>query len=619
MAFITINQIIDVFRDIADRHLMINDFGNGPTYNIGAAKPLNFPYLWVENGDINTVFSVNGMKEKRLTFNLYLMDKINKGDDNFDEIISDTEFILSGIIQEFSQLPFYVQNKLSLFQDISMQPVVEETDDNVNGWLASIALKIPIPYTYCEMPILPYVIPTPPETCFPLSLINTTGCLFDTITECPEDKRIIIPDVRLVVNNSVEGFFPYVKNLNIVAPGATFSSFTEDCNGLSQIVLDVPDGSCFPINVVNSEGCLFEEITDCGDTCDGYTWQLNVRTGSIVTNVELLDCNGNVYKVEAGPFGPGTYQFCHGSETVQPVAVESGIIAWTQIGQECSFVTLNDTSLFDSNGSFGDFATPKQITITGSTILSATTSSDGCELNITVQGASQEIVYQRPIYTGQITEYRTGDAGYWQQQGAYTYNQQGILTKLDMSSASPFETLVDDNVFGTKHRFTADNGDVGTDGGLTYRWTSADWDSAVANGATRYYLIDHLTGLAYITVPISTGADGLYTHTWDNVIDFTFAFSYAGFSDWRPLIRSEAVSIINNEINTPASPSGSMIIFEQNDFFLSGTLNTTFNNIWLGDRIGTQPGQIRFNLTIQPTSPVGFAATAAFVVRNHFN
>ena len=223
------------------------------------------------------------------------------------------------------------------------------------------------------------------EDCFPLSLINTTGCLFDTITECPEDGNIIIPDFRLAVNNIIEGFLPYISNLQIIAPGATFSSFTENCNGVSQIVLDVPDGSCFPINVVNSEGCLFEEITDCGDTCGGYTWQLNVRGSGILTDIELLDCNGNVYKIEAGPFGPGIYEFCHGSETAAPQAgSSSGIFVWTQIGDGCSFVTLNDTALFDSNGSFGDFPTPKQITIAGSTILSATTSEDGCELTINV-------------------------------------------------------------------------------------------------------------------------------------------------------------------------------------------------------------------------------------------
>lgn len=256
MAYITVNQIIDVFRDIANRHLMINDFGNGPTYNIGAADELKFPYLWVENGDINTVFSVNGMKEKRLTFNLFLMDKINKGDDNFDEVVSDTEFILSGIIQEFSQLPFYVQNKLSLFTDINLTPVVEATDDNVNGWQATISLKIPIPYTYCEMPILPYVVPTPPESLFPIILSGSSGCVIDTITTDP-NGAFELPDTNL--NDSFGNSFtiPAATNIALIGqvPISTVLPSSNPC--VFRIFLQ----DVFPIDLVSRGGCLIDTIT----------------------------------------------------------------------------------------------------------------------------------------------------------------------------------------------------------------------------------------------------------------------------------------------------------------------------------------------------------------------
>jgi hypothetical protein len=237
---------------------MINDFGNGPTYNIGAADELKFPYLWVENGDINTVFSANGMREKRLTFNLYLMDKINKGDDNFDEIISDTEFILSGIIQEFSQLPFYVQNKLSLFQDINLTPVVEATDDNVNGWQATISLKIPIPYTYCEMPIRPFVTPVIPQPCpfEPILIENNLGCQFLNITEYPSGGVSILPQIQIFDGVTSLGNYDITNRINFITE-CGIDNIQYSIDGCE---LNIDLGSCFPIQLVSGEGCLLDEI-----------------------------------------------------------------------------------------------------------------------------------------------------------------------------------------------------------------------------------------------------------------------------------------------------------------------------------------------------------------------
>lgn len=151
----SVNQIVSIFRDLALRHDMINDFGYGPSYNIGASRPMRFPYLWIEQGQAQVLKSINGYKENIYAFQIYCMDKINKGDDNYDEIISDTKFILDSIISDMSQHRYYVDLNLSLFQDITMEVVVEATDDNVNGWIANVSLKNPIRYTPCNVPIEP--------------------------------------------------------------------------------------------------------------------------------------------------------------------------------------------------------------------------------------------------------------------------------------------------------------------------------------------------------------------------------------------------------------------------------------------------------------------------------
>jgi hypothetical protein len=152
---LSINQIVSIFQDLAVRHKMINDFGFGQTYDIGASRQMLFPYLWCQPEDSRIVKSANGYKERLQTFTLFVMDKINMGDDNYQEILSDTHYILETIISEISQHAYYVDFNLSLDGDIVITPMIEETDDNVNGFGATITLKIPIRYTYCNSPIEP--------------------------------------------------------------------------------------------------------------------------------------------------------------------------------------------------------------------------------------------------------------------------------------------------------------------------------------------------------------------------------------------------------------------------------------------------------------------------------
>lgn len=150
---LTLNELLIIFEDIASIHNMINDYGNGPSYNIGASRPLQHPYMWVEPTTSNIVKGLNGFKEMTYSFNIYIMDKINKGDNNYNEILSDTNYIASTVIQLLSQHPNYVEYNLSLSEDVTLEPAQEVTDDNCNGWIISATFKVPIKYTYCSSPI----------------------------------------------------------------------------------------------------------------------------------------------------------------------------------------------------------------------------------------------------------------------------------------------------------------------------------------------------------------------------------------------------------------------------------------------------------------------------------
>ena len=152
---VSINKIVSIFRDLADRHDMIADFDFGEEYDINASRQLKYPYLWVDVDTTTITKGANGYKERLITFSLLVMDRIDMGSSNYQEIISDTHYIMETIISEMSQHPYYVEMNISLANNVTLTPVIEATDANCNGYRADITLKIPIRYTYCNSPIVP--------------------------------------------------------------------------------------------------------------------------------------------------------------------------------------------------------------------------------------------------------------------------------------------------------------------------------------------------------------------------------------------------------------------------------------------------------------------------------
>ena len=152
---LTINKLNLLFEDISIRSKMISDYGFGPSYNINSNRPLSYPFLWVEPVDSRVQRGINGNLTEYYKFNLYVMDKINKGDDNYIETSSDCDYILKTIVGEIDQSDYYVELDISIDGDVTLQPVYEETPDNSNGWMCELTLKLPMRYTPCNSPILP--------------------------------------------------------------------------------------------------------------------------------------------------------------------------------------------------------------------------------------------------------------------------------------------------------------------------------------------------------------------------------------------------------------------------------------------------------------------------------
>ena len=152
----TLNQLISIFRDLALRSEMINDFGFQQQEEIGTDRNVKFPYLNVEPTGSTFIQNENYLYQRMVySFDISLMDRIDKSENNWEELLSDCHYTLATLISEISKHPYYKDLQLKLSGDINLQPAMEVRNEYVNGWMASIDIEVPFRFTPCNSPIIP--------------------------------------------------------------------------------------------------------------------------------------------------------------------------------------------------------------------------------------------------------------------------------------------------------------------------------------------------------------------------------------------------------------------------------------------------------------------------------
>ncbi len=153
-----LNKIISIFRDLSVRDKFVNNFGFGAPWQIQQQVDKLFPLMWVEpsasdlTNDGGTSIDYNS---QHYSFKVYVLDKINKGDDNYQEILSDCDFTLKTMLSEISNHQFYIDEGMRLDGSIQFTPLFEQLSDNCNGWVADLTIACENHYSPCNSPILP--------------------------------------------------------------------------------------------------------------------------------------------------------------------------------------------------------------------------------------------------------------------------------------------------------------------------------------------------------------------------------------------------------------------------------------------------------------------------------
>ena len=154
---ITLNKIVDVIKAAADCHTMINDFHVGEDsskgYNDDENRELIYPYLWMDFAPGSyEIGQARQIQSKTYNIILFVADKQYDNIKNDVEILSDTEGILSDVIQYLLTKPELKQYMVNV-GTITPNPGRDDTKDGVFGWTATIPLKVPYKHCYTSLPM----------------------------------------------------------------------------------------------------------------------------------------------------------------------------------------------------------------------------------------------------------------------------------------------------------------------------------------------------------------------------------------------------------------------------------------------------------------------------------
>lgn len=150
---ITLNNINNIFRDIANRHQQINEIFIGEDYDVAASEKMNHVLLIVNHVGVETPKTDNGFSSIEFEYNIKVVDLVDKDKRNQEDVYSDTLSIINDVVILINQSPDFINTPLMITNNITYNKLTEVFDTDVSGWETSFTLLSPLSLGYCETPI----------------------------------------------------------------------------------------------------------------------------------------------------------------------------------------------------------------------------------------------------------------------------------------------------------------------------------------------------------------------------------------------------------------------------------------------------------------------------------
>ena len=378
---ITMNQLIKMFSDFADAHLQLNDFGYGPTSDIGTSRQMDFPYMWATHRGSSRLTVNNKTQIPQMTMTFLVVDQINiqsnyknangLDSDNSQEVISDT----LQIIQDFVT---YVSSQLGKYgvklmeNDITCEPVFDETPDKVSGWVIDMDLQLR--HSNCSYPIDGIDVPVV-SNCPTAIVKNSNGTFSISITA---GATQVLPDVTHTDSDGSSVSLPAQTSFTASACPTLVDGevVIEDSEGNilhtvpvanDSTVTQVVSGS----SITNSNGSFNDTVlpegsktlADVDITLNGGD-TIKSSPSNIDIDIEVEDdagatvgvVTGNKVIVPAAGSGGGTTttNTAQLQKTNQLNVFYAGDDGDTSRGRNVNFTTLSETNAFGNTNRFTD-------------------------------------------------------------------------------------------------------------------------------------------------------------------------------------------------------------------------------------------------------------------------
>lgn len=158
---ISLRRLIDILRNLADCHKMINGFevgeeaarGYSDDNEAGTKGELEYPYLWVDYVNVGyEIGAGRNLSSRKYLLRLFVADKQYDNIKSDKDIMSDTEGIMGDIIQHLLTFPD-LKNVILDPGIYNAIPAVDATKDGVKGWILDLPLKTPNKFCHTDLPI----------------------------------------------------------------------------------------------------------------------------------------------------------------------------------------------------------------------------------------------------------------------------------------------------------------------------------------------------------------------------------------------------------------------------------------------------------------------------------
>jgi len=148
----TINNINEIFTNIANSHLQINEIFIGEDYDIAASEKVNHVLLAVNPVSAVLPKTDNGYTYQTVDYTIKVLDLVDKDLKNQQEVYSDTLSIIKDVVIMLNQSPEFIEEDINITNDITYNKLTEIFDTEVSGWETSFTLETPIRLSYCQTP-----------------------------------------------------------------------------------------------------------------------------------------------------------------------------------------------------------------------------------------------------------------------------------------------------------------------------------------------------------------------------------------------------------------------------------------------------------------------------------